>query len=940
MADSDTSGGGAEVGAEGTTGLAAEHGAGGAGAGGGGEPGGVSGGGGGGSGGGERIENLHIERELQDSYLTYAMSTIMDRALPDVRDGLKPSQRRILVAMNDLRLGPRSKKIKCAKIAGDTSGNYHPHGEAVIYPTLVRMGQDWNMRYPLVDPQGNFGSSDGDPPAAMRYTEARMTAVATELLADLDLETVDFQPNYDERLMEPTVLPGKFPNLLVNGSTGIAVGMACELLPHNLSEICDAIVAVLDDPEVGLDRLMELVPGPDFPTGGIICGRDGIVSGYRTGRGKIVLRARLTVEEDKRGRRSIIVTELPYNVIRKKIVESVANLVKEGRLREISAVNDESGRQHRVRIVIDLKKDADPELVMNQLYEYTPCQVTLSMINIALVNRQPRTMGLKELIQHFIAHRVEVITRRTRYLLKKAQQRAHLLEGSIYAVCDLDEVVRLIRSSRTREEAIARLRQRAFRIAPDHPYAAKLPQPVLERVTRQPVLLSQAQAEAIGRLQLIQLTGLEIEKLVGEYRSVVEEIEGYEYILRDRAHVHDIIREDTLELKEKYGDARRTEITGDVSDFNLESLIAREDVVVTLSHAGYIKRQALATYRSQGRGGRGVKGTDIKEGDFIEHLFVANTHDRLLFFTNQGRVYTRRVFEVPEGSRTSQGRSVANVLDLQPGEQVASVLAVRDLTHDEKFLFFATARGVVKKTAMSAYANIRQTGIIAIDLEDGDSLIGAAVTSGCDDIVLGTRRGQAIRFSEDEVRATGRSTTGVCGARFKHEGDEVISMLIIPGGVDAEGLTILTACARGFGKRTEISDYPRKGRGTRGVINIDVGERNGDVVAMRLVRNSDDVIFITQRGILMRTRVEQIRETGRAASGVRLIRADEGDTLVAMAVVERDETAAESAETPVGDAADVPASAPPAAADATSTLPDGPQGSDSPGEAPGSNSEA
>ncbi|MFN4241737.1 MAG: DNA gyrase subunit A [Tepidisphaerales bacterium] len=870
----------------------------------------------GGGGEGERIENLQIERELQDSYLTYAMSTIMDRALPDVRDGLKPSQRRILVAMNDLNLGPRSKKIKCAKIAGDTSGNYHPHGEGVIYPTLVRMGQDWNMRYPLVDPQGNFGSSDGDPPAAMRYTEARMTAVAMEMLADLELDTVDFQPNYDERLLEPVVLPGKFPNLLVNGSTGIAVGMACELLPHNLGEICDAIVAVLDDADVGLERLMELVPGPDFPTGGIICGRDGIVDGYRTGRGKLVLRARMTVEQDKRGRTSVVVTELPYGVIRKKIVESVAKLAKEGGLREVSGVNDESGREHRVRIVIDLKRDADPELVMNQLYEYTPCQVTLSMINIALVNRQPRTMGLKELIQQFISHRFEVITRRTKHLLKKAQQRGHVLEGLIYAVCDIDEVVRLIRTSRTREEAIAALRQRAFRIAPDHPYAGKLPESLLQRVREQPVLLSQTQAEAIGRLQLIQLVGLEIEKLVGDYRGVVEEIEGYEYILRDPAHVYDIIREDTLEMKEKYADPRRTEITGVVSDFNLENLIAREDVVVTLSHGGYIKRQALDTYRSQGRGGRGIRGADIKEGDFIEHLFVANTHDHLLFFTNRGRVYTRRVFEVPEGSRTSQGRSLANLLEFQPGEKVASVLAIRDFSQDEQFLLLATARGIVKKTALSAYANIRRSGIIAIGLDEGDSLIGAAVTGGKDDVVLGTRRGQAIRFNEDEVRAMGRSAGGVIGARFKREGDEVISLMIVPGGVNTPGVDILTACARGFGKRTPLSDYPCKGRGTQGVINIDAGERNGDVVAMRLVRPGEDVLFMTQKGNAMRTPVDQIRQTGRAAAGVKLIRLLEGDTLVAMAVVERDEAASD------GSAAEAASADADADADASADAPD------------------
>src|SRR5688572_9714948 len=504
----------------------------------------------------DRIEDLSIERELQDSYLTYAMSTIMDRALPDVRDGLKPSQRRIMVAMNDLNLGPRSKHRKCAKIAGDTSGNYHPHGEAVIYPTLVRLAQDWTMRYTLIDGQGNFGSTDGDPPAAMRYTEARMTGVAMELLADLEYDTVDFQPNYDETRTEPTVFPSKFPNLLVNGSTGIAVGMACNLLPHNLREICDAIVYVVDHPECQLPELLNIVQGPDFPTGGVICGKDGIVEGYKSGRGRLTLRAKMHVEEGKGGKSQVIIDELPYGVIRKTVLEAIAEAVKKGDIKEVSDANDHSGRQYKCRMVVDLKRDADPNVVINQLYQYTPCQITVSMINIALVNRQPRTMGLKELIEHFIDHRKEVITRRTRHLLKKAQQRGHILEALIFAVADIDEVVKLIRGSKTRDEAIVKLRARAFRIAPDHQYVAKIPKTLMDMVAQKPVMLSQAQAEAIGRLQLIQLVGLEIERLVDEYRKIVEEIEGYEAILRDQALVMDIIREDTFEIKEKYGDAR------------------------------------------------------------------------------------------------------------------------------------------------------------------------------------------------------------------------------------------------------------------------------------------------------------------------------------------------------------------------------------------------
>jgi DNA gyrase subunit A len=845
----------------------------------------------------DRIENLQIEQELQDSYLTYAMSTIMDRALPDVRDGLKPSQRRILVAMNDLNLRPGSKHLKCAKIAGNTSGDYHPHGEAIVYPTLVRMAQHWNLRYPLIDGQGNFGSTDGDPPAAMRYTEARPSSVEAELMVDLEYDTVDFQPNYDDRLMEPTVLPARFPNLLVNGSTGIAVGMACNLLPHNLREICDAVVRVIDKPDCDLAELLEIVPGPDFPTAGIIRGRDGILDGYRTGRGRITLQAKMSVEEQKNGRSSVIIEEIPYGIIRRTIIDSVAECVKKDVINDISAINDESGRQHKCRIVIDLKRDADPNVVINQLYEYTPCQITVSMINIALVNRQPRTMGLKELIQHFIEHRKEVITRRTRFLLRKAQQRGHILEGLIFAVCDIDEVVRLIRSSKTREEAIGKLRDRAFRIPPNHPEVSKIPASLIERTATKPVLLTQAQAEAIGRLQLIQLVGLELEKLVTEYRSVVEEIDGYEAILGNESLVMDIIREDTFEIKEKYGDDRRTKVEGSVSDFNMEKLIAQEEVVVTVSHEGYIKRLPVDTYRSQGRGGRGIRGSEAKEGDFVEQLFVANTHDHLLFFTNQGRVYERRVYDVPELSRTSQGRAVANLLEFQPGEKIANVLAIKDFTGGEQFLLFATAKGTVKKTALSAYGNIRTNGIIAIGLEEGDSLIDVCVTGGKDHIILGTRSGLAIRFEETDVRAMGRPAGGVTGARFKREGDGVVAMLVVTNGQNTD-LKLLTACVNGYGKRTPLAEYPVKGRGTRGVINIDANERNGDVVGMKLVTDIDEVMLITERGILIRTGVSEIRETGRNAAGVRLIKLDEGDKLVAMAKVDKEEAAEEKAESP------------------------------------------
>lgn len=848
----------------------------------------------------DKIRDLNIERELQDSYLTYAMSTIMDRALPDVRDGLKPSQRRILMAMHDLNLTPGRKHIKCAKIAGDTSGNYHPHGEAVIYPTLVRMGQEWSTRYLLVDKQGNFGSSDGDPPAAMRYTEARMTAVTVEMMADLDYDTVDLIPNYDERLKEPTVLPGKFPNLLVNGSTGIAVGMACNLVPHNAREICDAIVATINNPNIELADLLKIVPGPDFPTGGIIRGRDGIIEGYKSGRGKMQLQAKVEIEEE-RGRNKLVITEIPYGVIRKNIVDDVVKAHKDGKMPDVSGVNDESGRQHKVRIVIDLKRDADPEIVRRQLYQFTQAQVTVSIINIALVNRQPRTMGLRELIHHFIEHRKEVITRRTRYLLKKALQRAHILEGQILAVCDIDEVVRLIRTSRTREEAMEKLRTKAYRIAPDHPLAPKIPARLLQRpgIADRGIMMSQAQAEAIAALRLIQLVGLEIDKLAEEYKSVVEEIEEYEAILADPQLVLDIIREDTIEMKEKFGDDRRTQIEGEAGDYNYESLITPHDVVVTLTHKGYIKRLPTDTYKSQGRGGRGIKGGETREEDFVEHLFVANTHDHLLFFTNKGRVFEQRVFDVPEGARTSLGRSVANLLEFQEGEKIAQVLAIKDFNKDESFLMFATEKGTVKKTALSAYANINKRGIIAIGLEDGDTLIEVALSSGKDHILLATKSGLAIRFEEGEVRAMGRTAGGVTGARFKREGDAVVAMVVIPNGSN-DACCLLTATENGYGKRSPLTEYPVKGRGTRGVADIDTEDRNGDVVGVKLVSDTDELMMITEKGILIRTRAADVSQIGRNTKGVRLIRIDEGDKLVAMARVEAEE------ETPAGAADTAP----------------------------------
>jgi DNA gyrase subunit A len=858
-----------------------------------------------------RITDLQIETELSESYLTYAMSTIMDRALPDVRDGLKPSQRRILVAMNDLRLMPRSKHIKCAKIAGDTSGNYHPHGEAVIYPTLVRMAQSWNMRARLVDGQGNFGSIDGDPPAAMRYTEARMAEAAAEMMEDLREDTVDYIPNYDERMEEPTVLPSKFPNLLVNGSQGIAVGMATSLPPHNLREICDGLVKVIDEPHCTLKELMKIVKGPDFPTGGVICGRSGILDGYEHGRGKIVLRGRVHTEQVKGGKEQIVITEIPYQVLKKTIIESIAAKVKEEQIKDISDVRDESDREHMVRVVIELKRDADANVVINQLYQYTPLQSTFSIINIALVNRQPRTMGLKELMEQFIAHRKEVIRRRTAFRLKKARQRAHILEGLILALADIHteeisprstggkiEVMGVIEMLRNRKispdvpTAKVNLMRKKFTIDEALTWKKLIPGAFLKRIHQAEkedggMTLSAAQADAILIMQLQRLVGLEIDKLADEYNKLTAEIEGYELILSDDKRVLDIIREDTIELREKYGDERRTQITNDATDINIEDLIADEQAVVTISHEGYIKRMPLDTYRRQGRGGRGIVGADSKEGDFIEHLFIGSTHDYLMFFTNLGRCYWQKVYDVPQMSRQSKGRSIANLVDFQDGENLAAVLPVRDFDDEGKHLVMATSAGIIKKTLLKAYGNPQKRGIIAIGLDKGDSVIGVGVTNGNDQIVLATRGGMAVRFEETEVRDMGRQAGGVKGVELEAD-DRVVAMVIVPHGLDHgdNQVTLLTACENGYGKRTRIEEYRLTHRGGKGVINIRTTERNGPVVAVRAITDSDELMMITRQGQVVRIGVTgELREMGRATQGVRLIKLEEGDILVGMARV-------------------------------------------------------
>ncbi|MCH8165499.1 MAG: DNA gyrase subunit A [Planctomycetes bacterium] len=835
------------------------------------------------------IVDQSIERELHDSYLTYAMSTIMDRALPDVRDGLKPSQRRILVAMNDLNLGSRAKHRKCAKICGDTSGNYHPHGESVIYPTLVNMGQDWKIRYRLIDKQGNFGSIDGDPPAAMRYTEARMTAAAVELLQDINLDTVDFRSNYDETRREPTVLPGKLPNLLINGSTGIAVGMACSSPPHNIREVCDAIIAVIDKPEIALEELMEVLPGPDFPTGGAIQGRAGIIAAYATGRGRIVIRGK-THLETIRNRQTIIIDEIPYQVVQNNLIERIVDVARVGRIPDISDVKNFSGKSHRTRIVVYLKQGADAEVVEKQLYQYTPLQSAYSIINIALVNRQPRTLGLRQLIQCYIDHRRDVIRRRTEYLLREAQKQAHKLEGLIYAVCDIDQVIALIRSSKTREEAIQKLLAWRVRIARDHDYASLVPRPLIEQSNvGEGVRLTSVQADAIGSLRLIQLVGLEIEKLTGDYTKLLGEIDRYQQILGEEAEILNIIRADARELREKFGDERKTVIERDeAEDFEIADLIAEHDVVVTISHQGYVKRLPTETYREQRRGGRGIRGSDAREGDFIEQLFAASTHDDLLCFTNSGRVFKMKVFKIPEMSRNAKGRAIVNLLQLRPDERVVAFLNIEDFERSEDFLFFATAQGRVKRTALADYRNVHRAGIIAINLNEGDRLIDVVHTSGMDHVVLATASGMAIRFDENDARVMGRGTAGVKGIELR-PGDEVVGLIRADDGAD-----LLTVTANGYGKRTGLSDYlvhaedgttRPQSRGGKGRIDIRTTARNGQVVAIRAVKKTDSLMFISKQGMIVRVGADSISRIGRNTQGVRLVNLKPNDRVIATACV-------------------------------------------------------
>jgi DNA gyrase subunit A len=888
-------------------------------------------------GAGKLIE-LPIEDELRNSYLTYAMSVIVSRALPDVRDGLKPSQRRILVAMNDLNLTPGAQRVKCAKISGDTSGNYHPHGEAVIYPTLVRMAQEWNMRHLLIDKQGNFGSIAGLPAAAMRYTEARLSPASAMMLDDLKLDTVDFIPTYDEARTEPVVLPSKFPNLLVNGATGIAVGMATSIPPHNLREVCEALIRVIDEPEVSILELCQIIPGPDFPTGGIICGRYGIRQAYMTGRSTIVLRARATIEEVK-NRSRIIIHEIPFQQFRDRVIEKIAELVRSDRIKGISGIRDESDLKEPVRMVIDIKQGHDADIVLNQLYQFSPLQDTFSMIFLALVDGKPRELNIKEILQEFIRHRVTVIRRRTQFLLSRARKRKHVVEGLLLAMADIDRIILLIRQSRTQQEAKVKL------------MGVECPASMMERAlgergfadfTRERgaadvYRLTSVQTDAILRLTLGQLAGLEQEKLVTEHSALLEEIEGYLEILGDTAKIYAIIKADLEDISRRFGNDRRTEISDEeLGNYNIEDLITEESMVVTISHRGYIKRVSSATYRSQKRGGKGIAGTKKEEEDPIEHLFVASTHAYLLFFTNQGKVYWQKVYEIPQLARESRGRALVNLLNLTPDEKIMDCVAVRDFDLPGHFLVMCTKKGVVKKTALEQYSRPKKGGIIAIKLREGDELVDVVITKPNDQLVLATAGGMAIRFPESQCRSMGRNTSGVKGISLKR-GDEVVGMVVAD-----PAATLLTACEFGYGKRTtfgpgdelagkelEVSDeevtedgtvvdaidveiqddapeaaaedaaeesddvsssnrYRAQRRGGKGVIDIKTTKRNGRVIGITSVTDEDELMMMTVRGKIQRVAAKDVSVIGRNTQGVKIMGMDEGDTLTAIVRVPKE----------------------------------------------------
>ncbi|MBD3674477.1 MAG: DNA gyrase subunit A [Planctomycetaceae bacterium] len=849
---------------------------------------------------GGHIQPHDIREEMQTSYLTYAMSVIISRALPDVRDGLKPSQRRILVAMNDLNLGPNSGRKKCAKIAGDTSGNYHPHGEGSVYPTLVRMGQDWTMRQVLIDKQGNFGSLAGLPPAAMRYTEARLSSLALELLRDIDRNTVDYVPTYDQENLEPVVLPSRFPNLLVNGSSGIAVGMATSIPPHNLGEVCSAVKVLIDNPNVGVDEILAEMPGPDFPTGGTICGHLGIRQAYMTGRSTITLRAKTHFETEKNSD-VIVVTEIPFMETRDRIREKLEQVVRDEKVKGISRIVDLTDRNiptWQVRLHIVLKKDADPDVVLNQLYQYSPLQSTVSMILLALVGNRPQVMSIKDMLQEFILHRVDVIRRRTEYLLSEARKRKHTVEGLMIAQIDIDQVIQTIRDSPSRNEAKVRLQDIEV---PGELIARALGEDGFrvyqeEQGEKENYSLSTNQAEAIVSMQLGSLANLEREKLSDEFAKLLEDITEYVRILSDESNIRSIIREDMDEIIAKYDDKRRTDISDEeLTQVDKADLIAEEPMVVTLSKRGYIKRTQLSVYQAQNRGGKGIKGAKSDDEDAIQHLFVASTHDYLLFFTDHGKVHWQKVYDLPLQNRTAKGRAVVNILQVDEGASIYNCLAVRDF-EDDRYLIMATKKGIVKKTSLSAYSRPMKGGIIAIKLDDDDELIDVRIVSDGEDIVIGTSTGMCIRFAHDDARPMGRNTRGVKGISLKKD-DYVVGMV-----TTQEDGTLLSVCENGYGKRTpfgvvadeddddadEVSStmrYRRQKRGGKGVRDIRATKRNGKVVDILSITDDDDILMVTSKGKIQRIHGKDISVIGRNTQGVRLIRLDDGDTLAGCAPI-------------------------------------------------------
>jgi DNA gyrase subunit A len=811
-----------------------------------------------------KVIPVAIEDEVKTDYLNYAMSTIVARALPDARDGLKPVHRRILYAMDTLSLKPGGATKKCALIVGETMGKYHPHGDMSLYDSLVRMAQDFSLRYTLVKGQGNFGSVDDDPPAAMRYTEATISKVGSEMLVDLQKETVDFAPNYDDSLKEPVVLPSAIPNLLVNGSSGIAVGMATNMAPHNLVEICDAICAHIDNKDISVDDLMRYVQGPDFPTGGVIFGRRGIREAYKTGRGKLLVRGKFNVETTKSGKEKIVFTEIPYNVNKAELLEKIGQLMRDKLIDGIANANDESDREG-IRIVIELKKGAIVKVVLNQLFSRTQLQTSFSIINLALVNGRPQCLNLKELVHYFIEHRVEVVTRRTRYDLRKAEERAHILEGLIIALANIDEVIAIIKASR--DVAIAR-------------------QKLQERFS-----LSEAQSEAIVEMRLGRLTSLEIEKIEKELEELKVQIAYFKSLLADEKKLRSVIKDETKAISEKYGDKRRTEIiAGEVENINIEDLIKKEEMMILISNLGYVKRVPVSAYRNQGRGGKGMQSAKLAEDDFVDQIFVASTHEYIMFITSAGKAYWMKVHELPEGSRTSKGVHIKSLLTVSPNEDISAIVSLKDFS-DTEFLFMGTARGVVKKARTSEFVNAKTRGVIAINLDDGDKLVSAMLTNGSDEIVLISRRGQALRTHEDHIRAMGRSSRGVTGMRLS-DGDELTGMLRVDNGKDrppekVEKMLILTEF--GYGKRVDFSEFSSHGRGTGGQKIYTVNEKTGEIVGCVSLFDDDEIMCITSQGKSIKLKVDEIRVMGRAAQGVRILSIDKPDFVIGLDRVVKEE---------------------------------------------------